>query len=143
MTSSSPDRRTSHSMPAPASMAAWNAAMLFSGTPAPWSPRCANPIGPGLSASGFDLNDRIHLDRDAQRQDRYADCRTGMASGLSEHVLHQFGRAIGHLGLVGEIAMAVDEHAQLDDAPDPVERAKRRLHLREQHDAAAAGCRLP
>src|SRR6185312_1060869 len=31
-----------------------------------------------------------------------------------------------------------DEHAELHDAFDPVERAKRRLHLREEHDPAAA-----
>jgi hypothetical protein len=40
---------------------------------------------------------------------------------------------------------AVDEHAELDDPLDPVERAERRLHLGEQHDPAAprgARCRV-
>src|SRR4029453_7961153 len=120
-------KRTSHSMPAPTSIAARNAARLFSGTPGPWSPRCANPIGPGSSGSGFDLNDRIHLDRDAERKDWHADRRTRLAAGLAEHLLHQLGRAIRNLGLVGEIAMAVDEHAELDDPLDAIERAKCRL----------------
>src|SRR4029450_8371286 len=111
MTSPSPDRRTSHSIPAPTSSAARNAAMLFSGMPGPWRPRCANPIGPGSSGSGADLDDRIHLNRDTQRQHRNADRRARMAPGLAEHVLHQFGRAVGNLGLVGEVAMAADEHA--------------------------------
>src|SRR5262245_49496866 len=142
MTWPSPDMRTSHSMPAPMSMAARKAAMLFSGTPGPWSPRCANPCCPGLSGSGLDLDDRIHLDRDTQREDRDADGRSSMAPYLAEHLLHQFGRAVGDLWLVGEITVAVDENAELDDPPDPVERAQRRLDLRKQHDAAAARGRL-
>ena len=62
-----------------------------------------------------------------------------MAAGFAEHVLHQFGRAIGDLGLVGEIGRRIDEHAELDDPLDPLEIAERRLDLRQQHDAAAPG----
>ena len=39
--------------------------------------------------------------------------------------------------------MAVDEHAELDDPLDPVERAQRGLDLGQQHDAAAARRGLP
>src|SRR6187549_1971776 len=98
MTLLSAERRTSHSMPAPKLSAARNAARLFSGTPEPWSPRCANPIGPGSSRLGFDLNDRIHLDRNAEWQDRNADGRASVAADFTEHVLHQLRSAVGNLG---------------------------------------------
>ena len=92
------------------SSAAAKAIRLFSGKAAPeCSPRCAKPAGPGSSGSVAealvaDLDDRIDLDRDAQRQHRHADRAAGMAPGLAEHLLHQLRRAVGDLGLVGEVA---------------------------------------
>src|SRR5688500_11927099 len=108
-------------MPALISRAAPNAAILFSGTPGPWSPRCANPIGPGSSGSASDLDDRIHLDRDAERKHGHADSGTGVASRFAEHFLHQLRSAVGDLRLVGKIAVAVYENTELDDPLDPVE----------------------
>src|SRR5512139_10407 len=136
--SPSAERRTSHSIPAPASSAARKAAMLFSGMPGPWSPRCANPCRPGSNGSGADLDDRIHLDRDTEWKDRYANRRACVPAGFAEDLLHQLGGPVGDLRLVDEIAMAVDENAQLHDSLDPVERAKGRLHLGQQHNSATA-----
>src|SRR4051794_29914221 len=66
-----------------------------------------------------------------------------MPAGLAEHLLHQLRGAVGDLGLVGKRGRTVDEHAELHDPLDPVERAERGLDLREKHDAAAARGRDP
>src|SRR3954466_8937745 len=111
---------------------------LFSTSAPPWRPRWAKGTAPSRSSSAsLDLDDCIDLDRGSQRQHRHADGAAGMAPGLAEHVLHQLGRAIGDLGLMGEAPGAVDEHAQLDDPLAPLE-PHRLLDLREQHEAAGA-----
>ncbi len=61
-----------------------------------------------------------------------------MAAGRPEHLLHQLRRAVGDLGLIGEIGGAADEHAQPDDPLDPVEPAQRLVDLRDDHDRAGA-----
>ena len=62
-----------------------------------------------------------------------------MASGFAEHVLHQLGRAVGDLGLVGEIGRAeLTNTPSLTTCSTRSSEPKRRLHLREQHDPAAA-----
>ena len=88
--------------------------------------------------AGLHRDDRIDLDRGAERQHRHADRAAGVAAGLAEHLLHQLGGAVGDLGLIGEAAGAVHEHAELHDPLDPVE-ADRLVDLGEQHDAAGAG----
>ena len=81
-------------------------------------------------------DDRVDLDRRTQRQDRHADRCAGMAARFSEHVEHQFGRAIGDLRLIGEIGGRIDERAEPDDALHPVERDARAFQLRKNHQPA-------
>src|SRR3982750_1324788 len=126
-------------MPAPNSSAAANAIRLFSGNAVPeWSPRCAKPGGPASSGSGPDGDDRVHFDGHAERQDRNPDGAACMTAGFAEHVLHQLRGTVGDFGLVGEGGCAVHEYAEFDHSFDPIERAERGLHLREQHDSATA-----
>ena len=57
---------------------------------------------PARAELGLDRDDRVDLDRDAERQHRDPDRAAGMAPGFAEHLLHQLRRAVGDLGLVGE-----------------------------------------
>src|SRR5262245_25677525 len=101
-------------MPWPAAIAASKAARLFSIRPSPCSPRWANGFDMSRRSSAcLDGDDGIDLDRGAQREHRNAHRASRVAARLAEHLLHQFGRAIGDLGLGGEIGMAVDEDAEL------------------------------
>ena len=97
-------------------IAAAKAARLFSTTPARRAARDArragrqegDPLrrGPARSArqAGANGDDRIDLDRRAERQHRHADRAARMAPGIAEHRDHQLGGAVGDLGLVGEMA---------------------------------------
>src|SRR3982751_2562112 len=93
----------------------------------------------GALASGIHRDDRIDLDRHAERKDRHADRGPRMATLLPEHFDHQVADAVRDLRLIGEIDGRADENAQLDDALHAVERAEHGIHLRQQADAAAAG----
>src|ERR1700709_2833669 len=119
-------------MPLPAAIAASKAARLFSIRPSPCRPRCANGRATScVSSACLDGDDGIDFDRGAERQRRHATRAAGVAAGLAEYLLHQFGGAVGDLGLVGEMLFRGNEGAKLDDPLDPVERPERLLHLRD------------
>ena len=62
----------------------------------------------------------------------HADRAAGMAAGIAEHCLHQLGRAVRDLGLVGEIGGRRNERAKLYDPLDPRQiAAQRGLDLRD------------
>src|SRR3954468_2247962 len=92
---------TSSSMPNPPSIAAANAAQLFSGRPGPCRPRWAKGRAPRVSSSArLDLDDGIDLDRRPERKHRHADGAAGVAAGFAEHLLHQLRSAVDDLRLV-------------------------------------------
>ena len=63
-----------------------------------------------------------------------------MFTRISEHCFHQVGRAVCSFGLIGEVRLRRDKHAQLDDPLNTIKvTAQRGLHLRDQHDAARLG----
>src|SRR5947209_526433 len=98
-----------------------------------------------MVSAGYPMRDELALHRDnrvhfhshPKRQHRDSHCAPGVPSGLAKYLLHQLGGTVGNLGLVGERWRAVDEHAELHNAFDAVERAERGLDLGEQHDATA------
>ena len=60
---------------------------------------------------------------------------------IAEHLDHQVGGAVDHLGLVGEVGRRGDEAAEPDDARHPIEVAERGLGLGDDVDGAKP-CRL-
>merc|ERR1739843_67262 len=71
--------------------------------------------GPVLRAGSRDLDHRIHFHGRVQRQNRYSDGGPGVATGVAEHLDHEVGCAVDHLGYVMKVRMGVDESAQLHD----------------------------
>ncbi len=60
-----------------------------------------------------------------------------MTAGIAQHLDHQVGAAVDHLGDVVKVRSRLDEAVQLDHAHDILKiAAGRRLHLRQQVDAA-------
>ena len=69
--------------------------------------------------------------------------RARMPARIAEQRDHQLGRAVGDLGLVGEVGGRIDEHAQLHDPLDPRRDRREPLHLRHHHQRrtrCAASC---
>src|SRR3546814_17486963 len=89
-------------MPKPAATAAAKAAMPFSLIRPPCSPRWAKgrSVRKGRASGRADKDDRVDLYRRAQRQHRNPHGAAGMLARLAKDIDHQFGRAIGDLGLV-------------------------------------------
>src|SRR5690606_3963011 len=127
-TTGTPSRlsRTSHSMPNPPAIAASKAAMPFSLTLAPCSPRWAKGRSVRkANRSGVrpDKDDRIDLDGGIERQHRHAHRAARMAARIAKDIDHQFRRAIGDFRLVAEVGRAADEDAQLHDPLHAVQAA--------------------
>ena len=132
--------RRSHSIPAPDfQRRGERRCRLFSGKPEPWcSPRCAKPAGPGSSGSGADRR-RSHRLRPRPRAaapERRPRCGHGARPRRTPPASAPIA-PLATLGWSVKVAARVDEHAELDDPLDPVERAQRGLHLGQQHDPAA------
>ena len=72
----------------------------------------------------------------------HADGRASMLSDrLAEHLNHQIGKPVHHLGLVAETLGRIDHAENLDDALDAIEAAERGPHL-SQHDDPGLARRL-
>src|SRR5262249_3513350 len=84
------------------------------------------------------LEDDLDLDRYVTRQASHADRRSGVPTVLAEDLHEQVRAAVYHLRLQAEAGRGVDHAEQLDDSADPVERAERGPHGREQLQPAVA-----
>src|SRR5690606_30234563 len=67
------------------------------------------------------LDDRVHLDGEAEGEAVDADGGAGVAALVAEHLDHQVRAAVDDGGDGLEVAGGLDEAAQLDDADDALE----------------------
>src|SRR6202140_3586116 len=109
-----------------------------------WFPHCAacESACRGIaafspSASG-DFEDRLDLDRCAERQLSHPDRAAGVLTALAEHLNEQVGRAVDHRRLFGEVGRAVDETGELHNLIDVVERVELGPRRRDEVDSSAA-----
>src|SRR4051794_3387329 len=68
-----------------------------------------------------DFEGCLDLYRDAAGQRAVADSGPGVPAGIAEHFDHQVGSAVDHLRHVGEVGRAIDEAAEPQATPNPVE----------------------
>ena len=86
------------------------------------------------------LDDGVHLDGEAEGQLIDADGRTGVTTGVAEHLDHQVRAAVDDGGDGGEARSGLDKAAQLHDSHDAVQIAVQRgVQLGQQVDAAQTG----
>src|SRR5215831_15767716 len=113
------------SLPAQASQSAAGISSIRPTVRRPWTPAFARESRSWFQATPLgDLEDRLDLDGDVERQHVDADGRTRVLAGIAEHVDHGVGSAVRHLRLVGEVVGRVDEDGELGDALDAVEIAE-------------------
>ena len=63
----------------------------------------------------LDFEDAVHLYRDTERQDVYADRRARMPPDLTENLHHQIGGTVRHFRLIDERISGIDEDPEPDD----------------------------
>ena len=90
-----------------------------------------------------DFEHSFDLDGKVERQARTPDDKAGMAPAFAKDGNDEVGGAVHHKCLLIELGRRIDETAQPDAAPNPVEIAVAgvaKLHKQVEHDEA--GCRL-
>src|SRR5690606_24964702 len=90
----------------------------------------------------LDLKNRIDFDREAGRKIRSADREAGVPAGIAEYLDHQVRSTVHHLWHVGEVRNAIDEHAELHAAPNPIEVPAACLPKLGEDVKRAGACRL-
>ena len=61
------------------------------------------------------FNDHLDLHGNTGRQRGYADGGTGMLAAFSENFYHKIGKAVDHLGLLGQSRRGIDEPQHFHD----------------------------